>query len=248
MGEYGVIRVGKPVFEEQYSDTFHCASKNLLPYRGLSLLVGMDYAHCAAVICQLSPRGQLMALDELFTIDDNGVASFMGVKQFAQGFLLPLLRRDYRDMPFKVIGDPAGNQRAQTDEVTNMMELSQLGINVESARSSLLSRRLASCRNLLTQNVAGEPRLIISPKCKQLRAAFQAKYAYRKAQTANGLSYSEEPNKNHPHSDLIDSIMGVCMEIDGGGTYSKQTQQSYNPGFHKPVNRRPSQEIWRGYD
>ena len=194
-GEYGVTRSGKPVFENQYSDSFHCASKDLQPYRGLPLMVGMDYAHCACVIAQVSPRGQLMFLDEIF-------ADFMGVKQFANGFLLPLLRKDYKNMPFKIIGDPSGNQRAMTDEVTCMMELSQMGIQVEPARTNLLMPRLNAMRNLLTQNIGGEPKVIFSPKCKQLRAAMQAKYVYRKSSTSFGASYSEDPDKSHPYSDL----------------------------------------------
>ena len=217
-GEYGVTRIGKPVFENQYSDSFHCATKDLLPYRGLPLLVGMDYAHCAIVIGQLSPRGQLMILDELF-------ADFMGVKQFANRFMLPLLRKDYANMPFKIIGDPSGNQRAMTDEVTCMMELTQLGIQVEPARSNLLMPRLNAIRNLLTQNLGGEPKLIISPRCKQLRAAFQAKYVYRKSHTSLGTSYSEEPDKSHPWSDLCDALSYIAMDVTGIGSYGKRTNE-----------------------
>ena len=65
-GEYGITRVGKPVYENQFSQSFHVAAEDLLPYRGMPLILGIDYAHVACVIGQVSPRGQLRILDELF--------------------------------------------------------------------------------------------------------------------------------------------------------------------------------------
>jgi len=208
MGEYGTVKIGKPVYEHQYRDSFHCAAKNLEVYRGLPLILGQDWGRSpGTVICQLSPKGQLRILDEIYA--DN-----MSAHQFGRDFLLPYLRSEYAGLPYRVIADPAGTQKAQSNETSCLIEFQELNIPIEMARSNLLDPRLGAVRKLLLSNVGGEPRLIISPKAKMLRRGFQKSYFYREIKTSTGKTHSYEPEKNHPFSTLHDGTQYVCMDVE----------------------------------
>ena len=51
--------------------------------------------------------------------------------------------------------------------------------------------------NLLTQlDMAGEPAIVISPKCKTLRKALAGGYKYRRLRVAGDERYEERPMKN----------------------------------------------------
>ena len=127
-----------------------------------------------------------------------------------------------------------------------MMELSACGVPIEAARSGLLSPRLSAVRNLLTQTTDGQPKLIFSPNCKQLIAAMAGKYVYRKTHGALGESYSEEPDKTHPWSDLCDALSFVAMDIDGIGHYGNTGHDSNFSGGNVARKFRVDSNAWEG--
>lgn len=193
-GQYGIVIDGKPIYPE-YNDDLHC--REISPVQK-PLLIGLDYGLTpAAVICQLSSRGQLLVLDELCAED-------MGIAQFARDVLKPYLSTQWRDYAFQAIGDPAGNSRAESDEKTCFMELAEAGIAATPAPSNDFLKRREAVAKYLTRLTDGKPAFIVHPRCNKVRKGFMGGYCYRRIQ-AGGERYRDVAEKNqysHPHDAL----------------------------------------------
>jgi len=211
MGFYGSTMDGKPVYPE-YKDDVHCSREILEPFRGLPLVIAHDFGltPCTAMM-QLSPRGQLRAIDELCSED-------MGIREFAHNILKPHLHNVYYGMKIISIGDPAGAQRAQASaELTCLEELRKAGIPTEMARTNVFLPRREAVAGFLNRMIDGKPGFLLSPNCKVLRKGFQQKYKYRKLRTSTGERFTAEPDKLHPWSDIHDGLQYGAMYLEGGG-------------------------------
>ena len=83
-GEYGDASDHKRVYPE-FRHSVHVAPEKLETYRGLPLLIGLDFGLTpAAVIGQVSSRGQVRILGEV-------VAEGMGIKRFLSDRMVPVL-------------------------------------------------------------------------------------------------------------------------------------------------------------
>jgi hypothetical protein len=194
-GQYGIVIDGKPVYPE-YNDDLHC--REIEPIRGRPLLIGLDYGLTpAAVLCQLSPRGQLLILDELCAQD-------MGISQFARDVLKPHLATEWRGYEFQAVGDPSGNSRAESDEKTCFMELAEQGIPASPAISNDFLKRREAVAKYLTRLSDGKPALLVHPRCTRVRKGFMGGYCYKRLQVG-GEKYRDVADKNqysHPHDAL----------------------------------------------
>lgn len=197
MGEYGTIMAGKPIYAGAWSDALHVIDVRPLPRQ--EIICGWDWGLTpACVIAQVTPRGQLVILDEIIGEDT-------GVRQFAEGFVIPLLQTQYRDCPQTHIGDPAGSQRGQADERTVFEELAHLGIRVIPAPSNIPLARWEAVRYYLGRLVDGKPGFVVSPRCKLLRKGFNGGYRFRQLQVSGETRYSDQADKNqysHCHDAL----------------------------------------------
>ena len=111
--KFGKSLAGLPVYRTFRSD-FHIAKQRLNPIRMTDrpLIIGMDFGlNPSATINQLDLRGRFLTYDALTS--DN-----MGVQRFLENKLKPLLASKFPGFPVIVVGDPAGQARAQTDERT----------------------------------------------------------------------------------------------------------------------------------
>jgi hypothetical protein len=196
-GKYGTVIDGRPVFNE-YNDRIHCTEDSLLPLIGQQIGLGWDFGLTpSVVITQLTPRGQLRVLDEL-------VSEEMGLTQFITNIVLPHLNKHYPwwKTNYVSIGDPAGNQRAQTDEKTCMDILRVNGITTLSAITNAFVKRREAIAFFLTKLVDGEPAFLLSPSCKYLRKGFLGAYHYKRIKVGNESAFHDVPVKNsasHPH-------------------------------------------------
>lgn len=219
-GEYGFAGDGKPVFPE-YVDGFHCRIADLVP--DVPLQVGMDFGLTpAAVIGQLRPDGRWVVRDELVT--EN-----MGAARFAEE-LGRKLRGEYGAWKVeRMTGDPAGDQRAQTDEQTVFQVLASNGIKASPAPSNDFLLRREAVAGALTRTAGGEPGFVVHPDCRQLRKALAGAYCYRRVQVAGDERYKDVPDKG-PYSHVADALQYLLL---GGG----EGARTLNP---KPaVRRRP---------
>lgn len=188
-GAYGFIRDGKPVFPE-YSDQYHCAPCS--PISGSTIYRGWDFGLTpACVFSQMTPNGQWIIFDEM-------IAESMGIKQFGEQVNI-YSARTYPGFEFEDIGDPAGSQRAQTDEKTCFQILRAMGVDIVPGDQTL-QIRLESVRFALNTMIGGRPAFQIDPRCKVTRKGYQGRYKYRRMQTSVER-YADVPDKNeysHP--------------------------------------------------
>jgi len=215
LGQYGSVHDGKPVYPE-WNDGLHCKAVN--PIQGVPLDIGLDFGLTpAAVITQVDARGRLLVLDELCGED-------MAMRQFLQDVLVPQLTKVYpewwagkdnKDHPLiRCFGDPAGNQKAQTDERTCFQEVRGAGLNVRGAKTNGFGARRGAVAWFLNKLSGGQPMLLLDPCCGVLRKGFNGGYKYRRIQVTGEERYADEPNKNqysHPH----DALQYVALESGG---------------------------------
>lgn len=225
--EFATVQQGKPVFMDHFNRELHVAKDKLVPVKSWPTFIGLDFGLTpAAIIGQIAPIGQLRITDEL-------IATGMGIERFITEQLSPLLRANYTGCDIRIIGDPAGVQRAQTDERTCFQLLEEYGFNAQPADSNNLTARLEAVRWWLTRLVGkGQPAMLISPHCKTLIKGYETGYAYRQLNVSGEEKYTETPDKNrysHPH----DANQYLCL----GAMPTMFKQQVINIKSTKPLSQ-----------
>lgn len=185
-GEYGFVIDGKPVFPE-YADGVHCRRADPTP--GIGALVGLDFGLSpAALFAQRKPDGTVAWFDEL-------VATEIGAVRFAEA-LRRKIAADWPQLTFTFVGDPAGGQRAQTDERTVFEILRGHGVPVRAAPSNAFALRREAVAGPLTRMIDGRPGFAIDPRCRTARRALMGGYSFRRLQAAGDARYQDVPDKN----------------------------------------------------
>jgi hypothetical protein len=221
LNRYGSAEDGKAVYEG-WNEKVHLAREPLRPAPGILLQIGMDFGLTpAAVIAQRLPNGRWLILEEI-------VAGDMGAQRFGK-HVKAYLEANYPGLSTKFTGDPAGDFRAQTDEVTPFEILRAVGIQAYPAESNDPVVRIEAVNGVLGRMVDGNPGFLIDgAKCPVLVAGFNGGYHYRRLQVS-GEHYDNKPNKNkysHPHDALQYLMLG-----GGEGRIIKGRE----PGHGKPV-------------
>lgn len=188
-GEYGFVSDGKPIYPE-FKDHIHVHHEQIFVLDKANLFVGIDFGLTpAATIMQQDPAdGQWQVIDELATED-------MGAKRFGT-MLGKLLRAKYRGHAVYITGDPAGEQRSQTDEQTPFDILSSVGVMASPAYTNDFTIRRETVANMLsTLTPMGRPSLVVSPNCRALRKGMNGGYKYRRMQVVGEDRFKETPDK-----------------------------------------------------
>ena len=219
MNRPGTTEDGKPVYEG-FNETVHLAD-NLEMIPGREIWVGLDFGLTpAAVFAQQGNLGRWLVLDEL-------VATDMGAVRFAEQLRRRMAER-FEGHSFKIYGDPAGDQRAQTDESTPFEILRAAGINAQPAPTNDVIVRTEAVNRVLARMVDGKPGFLIDrARCPVLVAGFKGRYCYRRMNVGHDR-YEDKPTKNrysHPH-DAFQYLL--C-----GGGEGRQLVRSANT--NKPV-------------
>jgi len=215
--KFGRSLAGQPV-HRSFRPDFHVAKQPLKAVINRSaaaafsnatdypLLIGCDFGlKPAAVVGQIDPRGRLLVLACLATND-------MGALRFIRERLKPLLATKFPGMPQLVIGDPAGEQRAQSDERSVFMIFQQEGFVITRARSNAIATRLAAVDNFLTRQIDGGAAVLIDPSAKELIRALRGAYHY--AISTKG-DVAPLPKKDMA-SNVSDAFQYLCMHADHG--------------------------------
>lgn len=223
-GQYASIFSGKAVYAEEWNDQLH--TREVRPVQGKRMVIGIDFGLTpAAVITQLDMRGRLLVLDEICGRD-------IGIKAFLADLLVPHLigiygpwwnKRNQEGDPMIVcIGDPAGNQKAQTDERSCFQEVRDVGLSIRPARTNAYLPRRDAVAWFLSRLAGGQPSLMLDPCCPMLRKGFNGGYRYRRLQIVGDERYTNEADKNaysHPH----DALQYASLE-HGGAQATKQVK------------------------
>ena len=210
-GQYGTVQDGKPVYPE-WNDSIH--TKEVQPLQGVQIKIGLDFGLTpAAVLTQTDARGRLLVIDELCGED-------MGIRQFLEDVLITHMQESYpqhwkkKDDMLLCIGDPAGDQKAQTDERSCFQEVRAKQLKIRAAKSNAWLPRRGAVAWFLSKLSAGQPMLLLDPCCALLRKGFNGGYKYRRIKVSGEERYTDDPIKNkysHPH----DALQYVAMETGG---------------------------------
>lgn len=208
LGNYGSTKDGKPVYPE-YNDKIHCLTKNVEAERGLPIVLGWDFGLTpACVIAQVTGRGKIIILDELVSED-------MGIRQFANEIVKPLLVNKYSGFTTYSVGDPAGNIRAQTDERTCLQELLEAGITTEPAPTNDFIPRREAVAFYLTRMSDGQPAFALNPRCTMIRKGLGGRYKFERLKTTGNARYKDRPVKDI-YSHIQDALQYLCLRVRSG--------------------------------
>lgn len=206
-GEFARSMAGEPVFGKIFHYDFHVSPEPLSADITRPLIVGMDFGlNPAAVVCQHSAKGQLLVLHELF--GEN-----IPFNTFIQQMFLPLMYERFKELRVCVVGDPSGLMRSALAGNESMFSrMKALGIDAIPAKSNFIDVRVQSLEPFLLGQVDGKGKLLIDAvNCPQLISALSTGYRFKRSQSGN---LADTPEKNHPDSDLVDSLMYVSSNID----------------------------------
>ncbi len=202
-GEYGLSSAGQPVYK-YFRPDYHMGEQTLRPIiNGVRpIVIGMDLGLTpAAVIGQQDPRGRVLILNE-------AVSSDMGVQRFVRTILKPMIYEQYIGAPVLVVTDPAGVQRAQTDERSAVDIIKAEGLKVMPAKTNNVSARLSAVDDYLMRQVDGDSAFLLDPRCSKLKAAMMGGYRFHKK---NG---NIEKNK---HSHVAEALQYLMLHINAIG-------------------------------
>jgi len=220
-GEYGYVQDGKPVYSE-FTDSFHI-TEWATPIPGVDIKVGIDFGLTpAAAFLQQDIHGRWRIIDELCAKD-------MGISRFSD-VLNSKIQADYPSYNFRFYGDPAGDQRAQTDEETPFKILRAKGIFAVPARTNDFNLRREAVAEPLMRIIDGKPQLAIHPKCRQLRKGMAGKYCYRRIQVIGDERYHDKPDKGI-YSHICEALQYVMLESGSNPTLSVAQQRNPTQAF-----------------
>jgi hypothetical protein len=185
---YGAVDDGMPVYPE-FDEARHVAPRDLEPTPGLTLYVGLDFGLTpAAAMGQRLADGRWRILDELVTRD-------MGIKRFA-ALLAERLALRFPGLETEIWGDPAGVQRAQTDERTPYDILRAAGLHARPTNTNDPVLRREAAAAALARDIDGQPGLVLSPCCKTLARGMAGAWRYRRLFVSGEDRFADAPEKS----------------------------------------------------
>ncbi len=221
-GKYGFVQDGKPIWPE-YADEFHCAKTEIEVVKYEPLIVGIDFGLTpAAAICQ-DVAGQWRTIDELATED-------MGAQRFGQLLGQKLRAPPYFGLDIRFWGDPAGDQRAQTDERTPFQILQALGINAIPAPTNDFTLRREAVASRMNMVDKGRPAFILSPKARIIRKGLMGGYRYRRLKVSGDEKYADVPDKNM-YSHACEALQYAMIGEGGGDALIGGEQSDWSEPF-----------------
>jgi hypothetical protein len=195
---------------------FHVAKHPLVPIFLVErpLIVGMDFGlNPSATINQLDLRGRFLTYDALTS--DN-----MGVQRFLDSKLKPLLASKFPRFPVLVVGDPAGQARAQTDERTCFEMVMRAGLKAIPARTNVTTARIAAVEKFLNRQIDGGPgRLLCPDGARPLITAYRGGYRYKLKKDGSSEDMPDKGQWSH----IADADQYACLHADAdqGGDWRR---------------------------
>lgn len=230
---------GKPVHAD-YSDTYHVSDTVLTPNAGV-VRVGMDFGLTpAAVFKQRQSNGQWWIFDEI-VCEDAGADEFaLEIKAKAAEWdsLVPGLSWVFR-------GDPAGDERQQTNKQTVYQVLRLNGVQAIAASTNDVQVRRAALDRPLTRTVeGGKPGLLVSPVCRVFRKGMAGGFCYKRVQIAAG----EERYRDVPDKNKFSHVVEACEYglMDGGEHAVRNPPPQSRPQM--PVGQQTRTSSWNPLD
>lgn len=208
-GNYGTSLSGVPVYAN-FSNEYHVSKGTLKPISSqyYPIVVGVDLGLTpSAVVGQLDPKGRALIFAE-------AVSENMGMQRFLATMLKPLLYARFSGHRILIVTDPAGVQRAQTDERSVVDIIKAAGFKVIPAKTNSISARVNAVDDYLLRQLDGDSGFLVDPSCSNLRAAMIGGYRYKTK--TNGETDTNAPEKNK-HSHVAEALQYLCLHLGQGG-------------------------------
>ena len=240
--EPGTLRAGRAVYAN-YQEDVHVSPVPLAFSPELPVVIGLDFGLTGAMVVG-QPRAEGAGLDILREFHAQG----RGAKRWsldAKAWLMlqcPWLRGLEKWAHLvHVFADPAGEQRAGTDEQTPVKIWRANGWPVKLARTNDPRMRIEVVDALFGKLVAGAPALRIDKKCEKLIAGLRGKYQYARNDQGQGEEYDELPKKDQ-WSHVQDGAQYLVMEYGGMDELMNRERQrkERRDGTARPGLQRPS--------
>jgi hypothetical protein len=212
-GEYGLSSAGQPVYK-YFRPDYHMADSTLAPIlNGVRpIVVGMDLGLTpAAVIGQNDPRGRALIHAEAVSFD-------MGVQRFIRTILRPLLYERFAGANIVIVVDPAGVQRAQTDERSAIDIIKAEGLKVMPARTNNPTARLNAVDEYLMRHADGDSAFLVDPSCLALKSAMMGGYRFHPKTGAI------EKNKHSHVAEALQYLMLHIASISDGNVLAQRRE------------------------
>ena len=155
----------------------------------------------ACVWLQVDPMGRINVLAEAVTWDGRGQQVQQGIEEFCP-VMIAKTNQSYPGLECEDFADPAGWQKAQTDEKTCVAIMNDHKIFPTPGPIRWLARKEAMV-NVLQKIAGGRALLQISPGCRMLIEGFQGTYRFE--EIGDTKTYKEHVEKNawsHPMNAL----------------------------------------------
>lgn len=208
--KFGKSLSGRPVFPS-FKNDFHVAKGPLKPIKSPDkpLILGLDFGLSPAMtVNQIDMQGRLLTFA-------CATSEGMGITRFIAEKMKPLLAERFPGLPVIVIGDPAGSQRAQTDERSCFDILKSEGFRVLPAKTNSIVARVSAVEKFLSRQVDGGAGHLIDPSAKELIQAMRGGYRYKMKKSGET---EDSPEKNH-FSHVADAHQYACLHADGGSMF-----------------------------
>lgn len=209
-GEPGMTRKGTTIFAK-FSEHKHVAKQVILPKRGTTILLGIDFGLTPAVIVgQLHHKG-LVLLDELPATDES-------LEDFLDLYVLPLIRAKYNGYTVVACGDPAGAGRSALNKMTSIGMMTQRGIKTYPAITNNFVKRKEAVDWFLGKDEG----LVLSPHLTYMRETLGAGYIWKEARNSKNLVIEVAAKNEFSH--IADALQYLCLYARfGGGSLSRPT-------------------------
>jgi hypothetical protein len=205
-GQYGFVRVGKPVYPE-YNEAIHYYADSVRYNRDLMLLLSWDFGLTPAFgAYQRQTSGRIIKLFEITSHD-------FGIVKFAEDIVIPVLHMRCPGWQSNYVStaDPAGTKRSEIDKESAIGSLCKLGILTKPAKTNNIDIRISAVSYFLRRNVDGKGMLTITKDCPQTRKGFLGDYQFEKKM----ITDLEEGTKDVPlknfSSHAADETQYACL-------------------------------------
>ena len=229
-GMYGKSLIGRAVYEKTFVRSFHVSGSELQAVNSSTypIVIGMDFGRTpAAVIGQRDHRSRVLILDSLYI--EN-----IGLENFLNKYLKPLLMSKFPHNRYIVCGDPAGWAKSQINEDSCYDILKRCGFEAKRSPTNDPAKRIEAVERLLVQQTDGAAMMLFShentsPGMKHLITGLDGGYKYKRKQDG---SYDVNPMKDE-YSHDNDALQYLALGIDlvGGsslGTRKEIKRSSYH--------------------
>lgn len=208
---YGRSKAGRPVYESTFVEDFH-RNDELIVVTGAPVVLGMDFGRTpAATFLQRDVRGRVLMQDEV-------CAQNMGLENFIDRMVKPMLAARYPGQRVIVAGDPSGWDKSQLNEDSAADVLKRAGFVPWRPPTNKPIPRIAAVEKFLKMQIEGKAMFLVNGKrCPMNLEAFKHGYRYKRKKDD---TYEEVPDKNewsHP----ADATQYGCMAVDVAGDMAR---------------------------